>query len=258
MISVDRIVRYAKLKIFGPKMTQEAHEFIIRYRQILDDAMLDADQFMEKHADSDMVEFLKSSKQFMDDMATMQDKNKKSRDLYLPIHTMLYMLCKKQKPSRIIETGVEKGGSTYAILKALNTVNINTYLYSIDIAENYTYKNEYVAKIGPLVTDHLKKRWKFVHGDAQKILGTVLEETGELDAFMALQGHTYEVQKHEGDTAWPHIKSGGIFVLDRPDWNEGMYLKEFLAEHGSEVAHHETYKEGAVSDPFEFTVIIKK
>ena len=231
-------------------MTQEAHEFITRYRQVLDDAMPDADQFMEKHADSDMVEFLKSSKQFMDDMATMQDKkNEKSMDLYLPIHTVLYMLCKKQKPSSIIETGVEKGGSTYAILKALDTININTYLYSIDIGKYYTYKNEYVAKIGSLVTDHLKKRWKFVHGDAQKILGTVLEKTGELDTFMALQGHTYKVQKHEGETAWPHIKNGGLFVLDRPDWNEGMYLKEFLAEHGSEVAHHETYKEGAVSDP---------
>ena len=261
MVSLNRVMRYAKVRTLGPKMTPQAHEFITGYRKLLDDAICDADRFLENHADSDMVEFLKLSRQLMADMAAKQDReHKKEMDLYLPIHAMLYMLCKKARPTKIVETGVEKGGSTYMILKSFSAHSARTggHLWSIDIGRYWPYKGKCVAPIGPLVTEDLKKWWSFVLGDAQNVLDSVLEKTGKLDAFMALQGHTYKVQKHEGEAAWPHIKSGGIFVLDRPDWNDGKYLKKFLETHGNEVAHHETYKEGAASDPFEFTVIIKK
>ena len=260
MTTLNQVMRYAKLRAFGPKMTSQAREFITKYRNLLDGAICDADRFLEAQTNSNMVEFLKSSVQFMDGIATKQGKeHKKEMDLYLPIHIMLYMLCKKAKPRKIVETGVEKGGSTYMILKSLNTTDGGRgHLWSIDIRRYWSYGGEYVAPVGPLVTENLKKQWTFILGDAQKILESVLEKTGDLDAFMALQGHTYKVQKHESETAWPRIKRGGIFVLDRPDWNDSKYLSEFLVEYGSEIEHHETYKEGAASDPFEFTVIIKK
>ena len=92
MWSLNRVVRYAKVRTLGPKMTPQAREFITGYRKLLDGAMCDADWFLEKHADSDMVEFLKLSKQLMADMATKQDReHKKEMDLYLPTHAMLYM-----------------------------------------------------------------------------------------------------------------------------------------------------------------------
>ena len=256
--AVYRALSYDKTRILGPKMTPRASEFITKYRALLNDGMHDADLYLDRHAGTNMVEFLKSSKRFMEDVAERQDtEHDEEMDLYLPIHTMLYMLGRKIKPEKVVETGVEKGGSTYMLLKSLHANGMG-HLWSIDREMYYSYEGRLVALMGPLVTDDLKARWSFILGNAQKILGGILQRTGNLDAFMALQGHTYEVQKHEGDTAWPCIKSGGIFMLDRPDWNDGKYLKEFLETHGSEVVHHETYNEGSASDPFEFTVIIKK
>ena len=76
--------------------------------------------------------------------------------------------------------------------------------------------------------------------------------------FYAGQGRTYEVQKHEGGTGWPHLRSGGVFVLDRADWNGNRYLGELMAEHSGEVDWHGTFKETSSADPFEFTIIVKK
>ena len=101
------------------------------------------------------------------------------------------MLCKKARPTKIVETGVGKGGSTYMILKFFNATDAEEvgHLWSIDIRRYWPYKGKYVAPIGPLVTEDLKKWWSFVLDDAQKVLKSVLEKTGKLDMFIALEPH---------------------------------------------------------------------
>lgn len=240
------------------KMTPEAAKFIAEYREWLGRCIDKADEYLAAHEECDVLETLKGSKDLMDELAELQEKSgKPDLDLYLPIHTMLYLICRKLRPQRVVETGVEKGGSSHMILQALDK-NSHGRLWSIDIGSVFVHKGHIVSNIGPLVEDRTKSRWNLIKGDAQKVMGGVLAETGEVDMFCAGQGHTYKVQKDEGGHAWPSLRSGGVFVLDRADWNDNKYLGEFMAEHSDSVAWHETYKEGSSADPFEFTVIVKK
>ena len=258
----SRGVRKIRRKLGLPqpvKMTPEASKFLAEYREWLGRGVTMANEYLAAHEERGVVDTLEDSKGLMGELAELQAKaGRTDLDLYLPIHTMVYLICRKMRPQKVVETGVEKGGTSHMILRALDR-NGSGRLWSIDIGSTFWYKGECVSKIGPLVENHTKSRWKLVKGDAQEVLGGgVLRETGDIDVFCAGQGHTYEVQKHEGGHAWPRLRSGGVFVLDRADWNDNRYLGEFMAEHSKEVAWHGTFKEGSVEDPFEFTVIVKK
>lgn len=240
------------------KMTPEALKFIAEYREWLGRCIGRADDYLAAREGRGVVETLKDSGGFMDELAELQAKSGRGDlDLYLPVHTMVYLICRKLRPQKVVETGVEKGGTSHMILQALDR-NGSGRLWSIDIGSAFQYKGRFVSSIGPLVEDRTKPRWNLIKGDAQEVMGDVLAETGDIDMFCAGQGHTYEVQKHEAGLAWPRLRGGGVFVLDRADWNDNRYLGEFMAEHSGEVAWHGTFKEGSSEDPFEFTVIVKK
>ena len=239
------------------KMTPECREFLDAYTGHLKVCVEKADTFLKDYEQAGMADMLRGAKPFMDELSRLQQSEDPSLDLYFPVHTMQYMICKKARPEKVAETGIQKGGSTYMILKAMSK-NEKGHLWSIDIHDYFLYNRKKTSSIGPLVEEDLKDRWTTVRGDAQKVLGKVLEKkSGDVDVFMAGQGHTYAVQLHEGETAWPHIVKGGVFVLVRPDWCDNRYLEEFLKRHGEEVAFHATYNEGSASDPFKFTVIVK-
>ena len=240
------------------RMTPEASKFIAEYREWLGRCIAKADEYLAASEGRSVVDILKDSKGLMGELADLQAKSGRvDLDLYLPVHTMVYLICRKVRPQKVVETGVEKGGTSHMILQALDK-NGSGRLWSIDIGSTFWYKGECVSRIGPLVEDRTKSRWKLVKGDAQEVLKDVLGKTGDIDVFCAGQGHTYEVQKHEGGHGWPRLRSGGVFVLDRADWNDNRYLDEFMSDHSNEVNWHETFKEGSSEDPFEFTVIVKK
>ena len=240
------------------KMTPEGRDFIAEYRGWLAQGISKADGHLAAREGCSLGEVLKESAGLMNELAEMQAKRgKQDLDLYMPIHTMMYLICRKMRPLKVVETGVEKGGTSHMILQALHR-NDTGRLWSIDIGSHFRYRGNFISKIGPLVEKHTKSRWNLVRGNAQEVLGNVLEKTGNIDVFCAGQGHTYEVQSHEGGHAWPRIKSGGVFVLDRADWCANKYLDEFMARHSESVEWHETFKEGSIEDPFEFTVILKK
>ena len=257
----SRGVRRLRRKLGLPppvRMTPEASKFIAEYRAWLGRCIAKADEYLDANEGHSVVDTLKDSKGLMGELAELQAKSGRADlDLYLPVHTMVYLICRKVRPDKVVETGVEKGGTSHMILQALDR-NGSGRLWSIDIGSTFWYKGEPVSRIGPLVEDRTKVRWDLVKGDAQEVMGDVLRKTGDIDVFCAGQGHTYEVQKHEGGTGWPRLRSGGVFVLDRADWNDNRYLGEFMAEHSDGVAWHGTFKEGSSADPFEFTVIVKK
>ena len=240
------------------KMTQEGLDFIAEYREWLARGISKADDYLASREGCGLGDVLKQSKGLMNELAELQAKcGNRDLDLYMPIHTMVYLICRKMRPLKVVETGVEKGGTSHMILRALDK-NDAGHLWSIDIGSHFKYRGKFISKIGPLVEDHTKSRWDLVQGNAQEVLENVLEESGNIDVFCAGQGHTYEVQNHEGGHAWPHIKSGGVFVLDRADWCANKYLDEFIKKHSGDIEWHETFKEGSNTDPFEFTVILKK
>ena len=188
-----------KLGLTQPvKMTPEASKFLAEYREWLGRGVTMADEYLAAHEERGVVDTLEDSKGLMGELAELQAKSGRANlDLYLPIHTMVYLICRKVRPQKVVETGVEKGGTSHMILQALDR-NGRGRLWSIDIGSTFWYKERAVSSIGPLVEDRTKARWNLVKGDAQKILGDVLRETGDIDVFCAGQGHTYEVQKHEG------------------------------------------------------------
>ena len=257
MRKLCNLIQRTKIGLGCSPINNEAKKFITDYRNVLDKLQKDVDEFLASRQDSSLVDTVKESKSFIDDISINQEKLNLP-DLYMPCHAMIYLLCRKANAAKIIETGVEKGGSTYMILSALDKNN-KGHLHSIDIGKYYVYKTIIQSHIGPLVTKSLKDRWTFVLGNAQKVLEDILEnKTGMVNIFMALQGHTYKVQRHECELAWPRIVSGGILVLDRPDWNNGKYQKEFLDKYRDEILYYDTFKEGNHSDSFEFSVFIKK
>ena len=246
-----------KMQKMETKMTPECREFLDAYTGHLKACIEKADTFLKDYEQGGMTDMLKGAKPFMDELSRLQQSEDPALDLYLPCHTMIYTICRKARPEKVVETGIQKGGSAYMVLKAMSK-NEKGHLWSIDIHDYFVYNRKKTSSIGPLVEQDLKDRWTAVRGDAQKVLGKVLEKkSGDVDMFMAGQGHTYEVQLHEGETAWPRIRDGGIFILDRPDWNDDRYLGEFLKRYEKEIAFHATYKEGSAGDPFTFTVIVK-
>lgn len=243
--------RYAK-----PKMTKEADDFLEHYAEELHLELCESLDFTKGFSEHlTMKEHLEKISPFIHQISMRQ----KERWHFLPIQVMIYLITKKLKPDISVETGVEKGGSTYMMLKAIQE-NKKGHLYSIDIEQYYKYKGRYVSQIAPLVREDLKDRWTFICGDAQKETSKLLTKTftGKVSLFLAGQSHTYEIQKQEGELAWKHLASGGIFILDRPDFNDNKYLNEFKSNHHDEIDFIQIYKEGRTIDTLEFAVTLKK
>jgi hypothetical protein len=67
---------------------------------------------------------------------------------------------------------------------------------------------------GWLVPDDLRGRWELRLGDARELLPELLEELGEIDLFFHDSLHTREHMLFEFETAWPHLRAGGLLVAD--------------------------------------------
>lgn len=240
-------------RMIKTKMTPEAKSFLDNFSRTLDNVLNSCDTLFKQYKDKPMREFLIEVSPRITKISVEQTQNL----MYLPFHSMLYLITKKLKPDLALETGVQIGGSTHCILRAMHENNYGK-LYSVDIGKFWTHDHKYVASIAPLVTEHEKPYWNFILGNSQKTLPNLVKKIGQMDLFCAGHTHTYEVQENEGELCWSFIKRGGVFVLDRPDWNQNKYLNEFLERYGDEVAFHQTYKEAKASDTLEFTVILKK
>lgn len=242
-------------KLANVKMTEEAKEFLEDYSKHLHLELHNGIRFTNGlSAILIMKKYLAALSPFVYEVSMRQ----KNAVYYLPIQVMIYFIVRKLQPKIAIETGVEKGGSTYAILEAMKNNNYG-YLCSIDIEKYYKYNKKYVSQMAPLVGKDLKNRWTFICGDAQKELGNLLNGIkGDIDFFLAGQSHTYKIQRQEGELAWSRLRKGGIFVLDRPDFSDYEYQEDFVVEHKSEIDWTETFPEGRVNDSLRFTVFLKK
>lgn len=155
---------------------------------------------------------------------------------------MIYMLIKKYQPSVMVETGVARGTSSAYSLQAMEE-NGNGTLYSIDlpaqVAEvnaNETSKQDSNKTyeladgqvhghydVGYLVPEYLRNRWELILEDARVALPNLLTELGEIDIFYHDSLHSYEHMKFEFETAWPHLKEGGLLLSDDVLWNNAFH-----------------------------------
>lgn len=141
----------------------------------------------------------------------------------------LYWLARTVRPQAIVETGVEKGLTSYFWLRAMADNGLGT-LYSIDLptlgsevrvnadGRVDTSHVETESRTGALVPPSLRERWKLTLGDAKVELPKLLSELGSIDIFFHDSDHSYGHQLWEYRTAWPAIRDGGFLASDDVDW----------------------------------------
>jgi predicted O-methyltransferase YrrM len=131
-----------------------------------------------------------------------------AHDASFSLATFCYAWCRKNRPRLVIETGVGHGVTTAFILQAL-AVNGSGSLWSIDLPP---LGSEPFA--GCFVPDSLKAKWRLHLGRTRRILPGLLREAGAIDMFLHDSLHTERNMTFEFNTAWPHLKTGGILVSD--------------------------------------------
>jgi hypothetical protein len=110
---------------------------------------------------------------------------------------VVYVICKISQPKIVLETGVDEGYSTYAILK-----NLIGKLYSIDNNPNS----------GWLINNN--NNWDLVIGRTENELYPLLEKIKKFDLICHDSAHNNKNQYDEYKIMWPYLKNEGIFISD--------------------------------------------
>lgn len=138
--------------------------------------------------------------------------------------TVLYALCRRLKPEKVVETGVASGVSSSYILYALEE-NQFGHLYSIDLPwRRYgAYSRQPEERYsGWLIPAYLKHRWQLILGKSSERLLPLLEQLKVIDMFLHDSEHTYQNMFWEYETAWMYLKSGGILLSHNIDMNDAF------------------------------------
>ena len=144
----------------------------------------------------------------------------------------LYGLVRELRPTVAVETGVCNGVSTTMILAAL-TRNGQGALYSIDFPEvaetAYQEGTFWTGKKGAVIPKgkepgwvipaELRRRWVLTIGRSQDELKPLLHRLGAIDFFFHDSEHSEECMRFEYETAWEHLRVGGVLVSDDVTWN---------------------------------------
>jgi predicted O-methyltransferase YrrM len=136
---------------------------------------------------------------------------------------VLYVVCRRQKPDIVVETGVASGVSSSHILCALEQ-NKRGQLYSIDLP--WWQDNQ----SGWLIPDYLRHRWQLILGRSSEELAPLLRKVGEIDIFLHDSDHSYQNMLWEFQTAWTYLKVEGLLLAHNIDTNEAF--SDFYRNHG--------------------------
>jgi predicted O-methyltransferase YrrM len=135
---------------------------------------------------------------------------------------ILYIICRKQNPVSVIETGVASGVSSSHILCALEA-NQQGELYSIDLP---TWQK---VSSGWMIPDYLRHRWHLTQGRSSDYLGQLLKNIKEIDIFLHDSDHTYENMRGEFEAAWTHLKTRGLLLSHNIDYSDAF--SDFCRDH---------------------------
>lgn len=88
------------------------------------------------------------------------------------------------------------------------------------LADDQTHKH---YEVGHVVPELLKGRWTLILEDARKALPKLMEKLQMIDFFYHDSLHSHDHMKFEFETAWPHLKEGGLLLLDDVLWNNAFH-----------------------------------
>jgi len=143
---------------------------------------------------------------------------------------LLYHIVRLLRPDRVVETGVASGVSSLFILKALNE-NAFGSLTSIDFPNvDPEASLPPWEKPGWIVPESLHGGWELNIGDSRQLLPGILNRMGDIQVFIHDSLHTYDHMMWEFETAWPHIRKGGLLLSDDAAVNDAF--KDFCRQVG--------------------------
>jgi hypothetical protein len=201
-----------------------------------------------KHFGFDEIEYDNIVDEIIEDNKFNDEVNKRLADVGIgtlfPLEKIswpyfIYFLVRKNKPEKIVETGVWYGVSTSIILNAIKR-NEKGFLFSIDLpayfeSGGYTDENPYLREEdrtsslpkgkspGFIVPEGYKDNWKLILGDSKIHLPALFVELKNADIFLHDSLHSYENMVFEFKTAMNYIKKGGYILSDNIDWHNAFF-----------------------------------
>jgi hypothetical protein len=139
-----------------------------------------------------------------------------------------YAVARALAPDCIVETGIANGVSSLYLLLALQKNRRGT-LHSIGLADPVHLPAG--KDPGWIVPQWLRGPWQIHLGDARAILPGLLAQLGSIGIFIHDSLHTYDHMLWEFETAYPHLRAGGLLVSDDALWNEAF--NEFAQKTGA-------------------------
>ena len=143
-----------------------------------------------------------------------------SADLFAKKILNQYAAVRALSPDCIVETGIANGVSSSYLLLALQK-NGHGRLHSIGLPDPAFLPPG--REPGWLVPQWLRTPWEVHLGDAREILPGLLTQLGDIGIFIHDSLHTYDHMTWEFETAYPHLRSGGLLFSDDALWNDSFY-----------------------------------
>ena len=152
--------------------------------------------------------------QFVPQILTPEDQEKYGVEYYygmfVELHAFISGLIRKKRPSKILEVGVDRGGSSVVLLQAIKSLGLEAKLYSVDINPNLpaAISSENVEKWVP----HLIENWNLRYG---RDVAAYLEEIGdEIDFCIIDTAHCMPGEVLNFLCILPYLKNGATVVID--------------------------------------------
>ncbi len=123
---------------------------------------------------------------------------------------LIYNICLKKKPIKILETGVALGWSSFAFLDAINK-NKKGALISIDMPYMDKENKDYV---GIAVPKKYFKMWTLYKYPDRVILNKILKSNFIFDLVHYDSDKSYYGRYWFYKKIWPHIKKKGLLISD--------------------------------------------
>ena len=164
--------------------------------------------------------------------AFLEDASHRRIDARLGLKELfLFLIVRKLRPARVIETGVRVGWTTRALLSAMDA-NDRGKLVSIDLPTlgegrlnaDGAWDTAHVDResdTGREVPEYLRSRWELRLGDARALLPAALSEA-PIDMFFHDSDHSKSHMTWELGQAWSALRPGGILVADDTELHDGF------------------------------------
>ncbi len=142
----------------------------------------------------------------------------------------LYVLVRGSEPTVAVETGVEFGVGSAAMLMAMADNGVG-HLHSIDLptldpegrvnADGQQDRSAVptLEATGYAIPPEARDRWTVTLGSSSELLPPLLEKLGRINLFFHDSEHSYATMLREFQTAWPRLGRSGLLASDDVGWN---------------------------------------